>query len=79
MTFVRYLKNTHDAFAGEKRAIRGDHALILQLAGFVEILNTVEKTPKAPKRKAFVRSSADVQLSTPETSGDAGAEGATLA
>jgi len=46
MIEVRYLKTTHDSFAGEKKFIRGDHALILQLGGFVEILQTVEKKAK---------------------------------
>jgi len=55
MIQVRYLKSTHDAFAGQKKFIRGDHALILQLAGFVEIVPTVEKTVKdkvrSPKKR----------------------------
>jgi len=52
MTQVRYLKNTHDAFAGERKFIRGDYALILQLAGFVEIIETVTKQSKRkPKPK----------------------------
>jgi len=51
MIQVRYLKATHDSFAGEKKFIRGDHALILQMGGFVEILPTLEKTIKPRKSK----------------------------
>jgi len=43
MIQVRYIKHTHDSFAGEKKFIRGDHALILQMAGFVEIIPSIEK------------------------------------
>jgi len=51
MIQVRYIKTTHDSFAGEKKFLRGDHALILQLAGFVEILPNVEKkTPRRAKK-----------------------------
>jgi len=51
MIQVRYIKTTHDSFAGEKKFIRGDHALILQMAGFVEIIPSVEKQVKRRKKK----------------------------
>jgi len=47
MIQVRYLKATHDAFPGQKKFIRGDYALVLELAGFVEIVQTVEKKVNA--------------------------------
>ncbi len=50
MKQARYLKNTHDAYAGEKRFLRDDHAEVLRLTGYVEFIDTVEKKAKSQKK-----------------------------
>lgn len=50
MKQVRYLKNTHDAYAGEKRFLRDDHAEVLRLTGYVEFIDTVEKKANSQKK-----------------------------
>ena len=51
MKQVRYLKDTHDAHAGERRFIRDDYAEVLRLTGHVEIIDTVEKKTKTRKKE----------------------------
>lgn len=50
MKQVHYLKNTHDAHAGEKRFLRDDHAEVLRLTGHVEFIDIVEKKAKSQKK-----------------------------